>query len=65
MTTTLDRIRAEARELHFWRTVLTVIAAVLFAVGWVVCKVFVVIWAALTFCAAAIKVGWSDARRRP
>jgi hypothetical protein len=59
----VDRITAEAREIRFWRTVLMVIAAVLFAIGWTVAKVFTVVWLVLTWSAAAVRVGWREARK--
>lgn len=58
----LERIKTEAGQLKFWRTVVLVIAAVLFFVGWLVAKVFVVLWGALTWSFAAVKIGWQDAR---
>lgn len=59
----VDRITAEARQIRFWRTVLTAIAAILFAIGWTVGKVFTVLWLAVTWSAAAVKVGWREARK--
>lgn len=58
----LDRITAEARQVHFWRTVLTVIAAVLFATGWIAYKSVAVLWLALTWSGTAVRLGWRDAR---
>lgn len=64
MTAVLDRVPVqrisdEAREVRFGRTVLTVIAALFYAVGWLVAK----LWLALAWCATAVKVGWQEARR--
>ncbi len=58
----LERIRAEASQLKFWRTVVLVIAAVLFFAGWLVGKAFLLVWAALTWSFAAAKIGFLDAR---
>lgn len=58
----VDRITARAREVHFGRSVLTLIAAVLFGLGWLVAKVFTVLWLALTWSWAAIALGWREAR---
>ncbi len=64
----VDRITAEAREIHFGRTILTAIAAVLFAIGWTLGKIVSgvralwVIFVAWPY--AAVKVGWKEARRR-
>jgi hypothetical protein len=54
----VDRIRVEAREIQFGRTLLTIFAAVFFAVGWVAGRA----WGALAWSAAAVKVGWQEAR---
>jgi hypothetical protein len=59
----VDRITVEAREVRFGRTVLTLIAAVLFAVGWCVAKLFGVVWLALAWSATAVKIGWTEARK--
>jgi len=59
-----DRVTAQAREIHIGRLVLTVLAAVLFAVGWSAGKVVTVVGGALVWSFAAVKVGWNDGRRR-
>jgi hypothetical protein len=56
-----DRITTEAREIHFWRTVLTLIAGLLFGIGWVTRKTFTVLWFGCAWSAAAVKVGWQAA----
>ena len=67
MTTTLldrvpvDEITARAREVKPGRTVLTLIAAVLFGMGWVAARVFAVLWLAFTWSWAAVSVGWAAA----
>lgn len=63
MTTVLervpvDRITTQARQVRFGHTILTIIAAVFFSIGWVVAKV----WLAIVWCAVAIQVGWQEAR---
>jgi hypothetical protein len=55
---TMDQIRAEARELHPLRTLLLILAGLLFGLGWVAAKVLRVLWAAVAWSAAAVKVGW-------
>lgn len=53
----IDRITAEAKEVRLGQVLLTVFAAVLFAVGWIPAKLcLAVVWACL-----AVKVGWQDA----
>lgn len=54
----VDRITTQARDVRFGHTVLTVIAAVFFSLGWMVAKV----WLAIVWCAVAVKVGWQEAR---
>jgi hypothetical protein len=57
-----QRITAEARETHFWRTVLTAIAALLFGVGWITYKAMAGLWFVAAWIATAVKVGWQEAR---
>ena len=63
----VEKITAEARQIHFGRTVLTAIAGVLFSIGWtfgMIVKAVRGVW--MVFVAwpyAAIKVGWKEARR--
>lgn len=57
-----ERITAEARETHFWRTVLTVIAGLLFGIGWIAYKAVAGLWFALAWVGTAVKVGWQEAR---
>jgi hypothetical protein len=58
----VDRITAEARQVHVGRTVLLVVAAVLYAVGWLAGKTLTVLWLALAWSGTAVKVGWTEAR---
>jgi len=59
-----DRITAKARTITAARALLTLAAAVLFGLGWVVAKVCAGAWFVLAWCFAAIQVGWHDARGR-
>lgn len=61
----MDRITSQAREVHPARTVLTVLAAALFAAGWCAFKVFAVAWFAVTWCVIAVREGWRQARGTP
>lgn len=54
----LGRISAEAREIHFGRVLLTLLAAVLFGVGWVASKAVL----SVAWVCAAVRVGWVEAR---
>jgi hypothetical protein len=58
----VDKITAEAREVHFGRAVLTVVAALLYGIGWVTAKVVGGVWFALAWAWTAVKVGWTEAR---
>lgn len=57
-----DQVAARAHRVGFWRTLLTCVTAVLFALGWVVAKVFTVTWLAVTWTGAAVALGWQEAR---
>ena len=59
----LDTITAQAREVHFWRTVLTLVAALLFGLGWVLAKTFAVAWLAAAWSFTAVRVGWQEGRK--
>jgi hypothetical protein len=61
--TFVDRVNAQAKDLEFWRTVLTVVAAVLYGLGWVIGWVFKGTWLVLSWCFAAAKVGFLDVHR--
>jgi hypothetical protein len=54
----VDRITREAREVHFWRTVLTLVAGLFWLLGWSVGKM----WLSMAFAITAVRLGWSDAR---
>lgn len=55
----VDEITEGARRVHLGRVVLTVLAAVLFAVGWLAgAACMAIAWAGI-----AIRVGWRQARR--
>jgi hypothetical protein len=65
----VDRVTAEARDVEFGRAILTAIAAVLFAVGWLAAKVvgllalaFGAVWLAAAWSATAVRLGWTEAR---
>lgn len=54
----LERVRAEARELHPGRTLLTLLVGLFWALGWLAGKTVT----GLVFCWAAVKVGYQEAR---
>lgn len=58
----LNRITEHARQVQFTRTALTVLAGLLFGLGWLVAKVFGVLWLALAWSVTAVRLGWVEAR---
>lgn len=58
----VERISAKAREFHPVRALLSLIGALLFGLGWVAYRLVAVAWMAGAWCAAAVAVGWADAR---
>ncbi|MBM7788863.1 hypothetical protein [Tenggerimyces flavus] len=56
----VDAITEQAKQVNVGRVVLTVLAALLFGLGWLV-GAFVL---ALAWCGTAIKVGYLEGRRR-
>ena len=59
---TFDQIREQARTLTPLRTLLTFLASLLFALGWLASKSLGVLWAGVAWSIAAVKVGWTDGR---
>ena len=57
-----DRITEQARQVQFTRTVLTVLAGLLYAVGWLAAKALGGIWLAAVWSVTAVRVGWVEAR---
>lgn len=58
----VDHITDQARQADPAKVVLTVIAGVLFGLGWITAKVFGTLWLALAWAAVAVKVGWEQGR---
>lgn len=58
----VDQITQQAREITPGRTVLSWIAAVLFAVGWITYKVFAVLWLAGAWTFVAARQGYRAAK---
>lgn len=59
----VDRITREAREIHFWRTVLTLIAGLLYGIGWLTAKLFTGLWLVVAWTVTAVKLGWQEGRK--
>lgn len=55
----VDEITAQAREVHFGRVLLTAIAAVFFALGWLIARAFFCV----AWCGTAVRLGWQAGRR--
>jgi uncharacterized membrane protein YedE/YeeE len=69
-TSVLDRvpvesITAQAKQVRFWRTVLTLVAGLLFGLGWVVAKAFAVGWLAGAWVFVAARAGFRAGRGGP
>jgi hypothetical protein len=58
----VDRITEQAREVRFWRSVLTLAAAFLFGLGWVTAKAFGLAWFAVVWAGCAVREGWREGR---
>jgi uncharacterized membrane protein YedE/YeeE len=70
MTALLDRVPVEsiteqARQVRPGRAVLTLIAGVLFGLGWVTARALGVAWLAVAWSWTAFKVGFREGRGRP
>lgn len=68
VTSFLDRVPVEeintrAREVSFTRTLLALIAALLYGLGWIAAKIVMVTWIAAAWSGTAIKLGWIEARK--
>ena len=60
--TTAEDITRQAREIHPARTVLSWVAALLFAAGWATCRVFAVLWLVGAWVFVAAREGWRSAK---
>lgn len=59
----VEQISADARTVDPARVLLTAVAAVFFALGWVAAKVFGGVWLALVWSALAVRAGWREGGR--
>jgi len=59
----VDRISQRARAARPGRTVLAVIAGLLFGLGWLAYKACAAAWLAVAWCGCAVIEGWQEARR--
>lgn len=51
--------------MHPGRMLLTFVAAMFFAVGWVIAKVARAVWLVVSWSIAAIRVGWQEGFKAP
>lgn len=58
----IDAITADARKARPGRVLLGLIGGLLFLAGYVIAKVFGVLWLSLAWCFSAVKIGWRQAR---
>jgi uncharacterized membrane protein YedE/YeeE len=58
----LDRIDGRARHARPGRVLLTVVAAVLFGLGWLTYKTCALAWLAVAWCGSAVIEGWQTAK---
>lgn len=61
--TALERIQTQAKEIDPLKVALAVVASIPYILGWVISKVFTVVWVVISWAVAAGKVGWQDARK--
>jgi hypothetical protein len=61
----VGRIQSRAAELHPGRMLLTVVAALFFALGWTIAKAARGIWLVLSWSIAAARVGWQEGWKAP
>jgi uncharacterized membrane protein YedE/YeeE len=61
----VERINEQAQQMRFWRAVGTVLAGLFWGIGWLAAKGCAVAWLGIAWAVAAVRVGWTDARRPP
>ena len=58
----VDGITEQARAIHPLRTLLSWVAALLFALGWLTCQVLMAVWLVLAWTFVAAREGWRAAK---
>ena len=56
-----ERVEQEARTLTPLRVLLTLIAAPLFVLGWIVAWICKLVWLVFAWALTAVQVGWREA----
>lgn len=59
----VERISERAKKVRFWRTIATVLAGLLWGLGWLAARGCAAAWLAVTWAVVAVQTGWQDARR--
>jgi uncharacterized membrane protein YedE/YeeE len=59
----VDRISQRAQAARPGRTVLAVVAGLLFGLGWLAFRACALAWLALAWCGSAVIEGWQEARK--
>lgn len=60
----MAEISRQAHQVRFTAVLVAVITGVLFGLGWLVAKVFAVLWLALAWQFTAARLGWQHAQLR-
>lgn len=60
----VERITAEAKQVSFWKSVLRLLAGLLFGLGWLTARLFAVLWLAAVWSVTAVRIGWREGQRR-
>lgn len=58
----VDGITAQARQVHFWRTVQAILATVLLGSGFGAARILSGLWLVAAWCAVAVRAGWREGR---
>lgn len=58
-------INTEAKQVQFSRFVLTLLAGVLYGIGWTARKILAALWFAAAWSWTAVRLGWQEAKPHP
>lgn len=61
----IDEITADAKQARPGRALLGLIGGLLFIIGWVIAKIFYVLFLSGAWCFSGVKMGWRTARHEP
>lgn len=60
---TAEQIQARAREITPARVLLFLIGGLFWAIGWVLCKSWLLLWTGISWVLSGVEQGWKDARK--